>query len=85
MKGTLLVGMKTFSTVEESAEVPQALKVESPHDPAITCVEAVSQTKPWHMKRYRSTMFTAALVTVARHGNNLRVHQREWRQCGASV
>ena len=54
-------------------EVPQKLKRESPYDPAIPLLGMYLE-KTVIRKDICTLMFTAALPTIAIHGNNLNVH-----------
>ena len=46
---------------------------ELPYDPAIPLL-GIHPDKTFIQKDTRTPMFTAALLTIARHGNNLNVH-----------
>ena len=63
---TLFMGLKIVTAiVKNSIDVPQNLKIELPYDPA-TLLTGTYPEKTIIQKRYMHTMFTAALLKIAK-------------------
>ena len=82
---TLLVGMQIGAAImENSMDVPQKLKIEQPYNLAISLL-GIQPDKTIIRKDtcyiclcifIHTPMFTAALFTTAKNGNNLNAHRQ---------
>ena len=67
-------------------EFPQKTKFELPYDPAIPFL-GIYPDKTIIQKDTCTSVFIAALFTIAIHGNNLNVHQqmKGLKRCGTHI